>query len=224
VKPAARRDIPAPEESTSGAGPRRPAPSWTGRRRSSTEADSRTWPTATARSTSTIPCRSPTTPMSQSGASGSPRPISSSSWILPPPGRRHPGRTSPAQPVRDQHRRFPRPGLHDDPLAEPGRPARAGTGGESLGQRADARDSPHAGPGLLHSGQSDCPRPVRHGVPPPSGHEVKALHSDPKTPYGKGAPGERSGTPGRRFGPGLRAFSRERSDPRIKRLSWSSFV
>ena len=38
-----------------------------------------------------------------------------------PPGRRHPGRAGPAQPVRDQHHRFPRPGLHDDPLAEPGR-------------------------------------------------------------------------------------------------------
>ena len=81
-----------------------------------------------------------------------------------PPGRRYSGRAGPAQPVRDQHHRFPRPGLHDDPLAEPGRPARAGTARESLGKRADARDGPHAGPGLLQPGQRHPPGPVRHGV------------------------------------------------------------
>ena len=83
-----------------------------------------------------------------------------------PPGRRYSGRAGPAQPVRDQHHRFPRPGLHDDPLAEPGRPARAGTARESLGKRADARDGPHAGPGLLQPGQRHPPGPVRHGVQP----------------------------------------------------------
>ena len=59
-----------------------------------------------------------------------------------PPGRRHSGRAGPAQPVRDQHHRFPRPGLHDDPLAEPGRPARAGTARESLGTRRRPRRPP----------------------------------------------------------------------------------
>ena len=68
-----------------------------------------------------------------------------------PPGRRYSGRAGPAQPVRDQHHRFPRPGLHDDPLAEPGRPARAGTARESLGQ---ARRRPR--------------RPPRWSWPPPT--------------------------------------------------------
>ena len=42
-------------------------------------------------------------------------------------GRRHAGRAGPAQPVRDQHHRLPRPGLHDDPLGQPGRGARGGS-------------------------------------------------------------------------------------------------
>ena len=60
------------------------------------------------------------------------RDVSASQGNSSPPGRRYSGRAGPAQPVRDQHHRFPRPGLHDDPLAEPGRPARAGTACESL--------------------------------------------------------------------------------------------
>ena len=42
-------------------------------------------------------------------------------------GGGHAGRAGPAQPVRDQHRRFPRHGRHDDALGEPRRADRGGS-------------------------------------------------------------------------------------------------
>ena len=92
-----------------------------------------------------------------------------------------------AQPVRDQHHRLPRPGLHDDPLGQPGRDdqPRDGTHLDAAHHPA-RRDALHrhgprhhagvldgtSGPGLrrLHwchgRGCRPAPRPVRHGIQP----------------------------------------------------------
>ena len=52
-------------------------------------------------------------------------------------GGRHARGAGAAQPVRDQHHRLPRPRLHDDPLAQPGR--EAGAGDASPAARSTAR-------------------------------------------------------------------------------------
>ena len=109
------------------------------------------WPTATRRSTSIIPCRSRTTPTSRSGRNGSADTYQLLKWILPPRAVDTPEELAQLSQFVINIIDFRDPGLHDDPLAEPGRhdgsvqdqPA------NGPGQIADARDGPTAGPGLF---------------------------------------------------------------------------
>ena len=83
----------------------------------------RRWPTATRRSTSTIPLpvsNDPNEPVRQKWISDTYQLLKA---VLPPDVGRHRRGAGAAQPVRDQHHRLPRPGRHDDPLGQPGRRA-----------------------------------------------------------------------------------------------------
>ena len=64
-------------------------------------------------------------------------------------GGGHAGRAGAAQPVCDQHHRLPRPGLHDDALAEPGRADRGDLTGCAWSAAGD-----HAGSGDAHLADS----------------------------------------------------------------------